>query len=260
VVKLLVYAYGTLAACAAVLIIAANKPNEPPKLGQSTAAAVATPDAGPDAGHPSIPKISKQPRNNSNPSEYVWKPYVEWAVKNPHPRTSNPEYLDAWGKWLNWNDWCTGMWKFERDFGKGKPLLPLVIDLADTLVAPREEQIRLDEHDLLINALASSKRSTSAVIDVIDRIASRSELLGKMARQQGLIHFMTPGFITAATQFQKDYPVFLLEDRKGLLKFFDSYDGYSALVLAQMTLQSTENTEKQKHWLAGENGPWNCDY
>jgi hypothetical protein len=85
-------------------------------------------------------EISKQPRNSSSPSEYVWKPYVEWAVKNPHPPSSNPEYLDAWGKWLNWNDWCTGWWKFERDFGKGKPLLPLSIDLADTLVAPRGEQ------------------------------------------------------------------------------------------------------------------------
>jgi hypothetical protein len=56
---------------------------------------------------------------------------------------------EALHKWFNWNDWCAGWWKGERDFfGSNKPLIDLAADIADTLVAPGAEQIRLDEHDL----------------------------------------------------------------------------------------------------------------
>ncbi len=79
-----------------------------------------------------------------------------------------------------------------------------------------------------------------------------------MAKEQGLIHFMTPGFITAAAKFQKDYPVFLLEDREGLLKFFDSYDGPahagSRLKLGNGT--GRRRLKRQPSSRTGENSPY----
>jgi hypothetical protein len=167
--------------------------------------------------------------------------------------------FEALRKWFNWNDWCAGWWKAERDlaglFGsKNTPLISLAVDIADTLVSPGAEQIRLDEHDLLIKALASSNRSSPVVIDVIDRITSRSELLASMAREYGSL---SHGFITAITKFQDDYPVFTRAENDELLKLFAGFDNDSLSVVAQMTVRTISNTDKQKRLLAGEN-VWIC--
>ena len=153
-----------------------------------------------------------------------------------------------------------GWWKAERDlagaFGsKNTPLISLAVDIADTLVAPDlEQQIRLDEHDLLIKALISNNRSSPALIDVIDRITSRSELLASMAREYGSL---SHGFITAITKFQDDYPVFTRAENDELLKLFAGFDNDSLSVVAQMTVRTISNTDKQKRLLAGEN-VWIC--
>jgi hypothetical protein len=148
----------------------------------------------------------------------------------------------------------------ERDlagaFGsKNTPLMSIAVDIADTLVSPGGEQIRLDEHDLLIKGLISNRRSSPDVIDVIDRITSRSELLAVMVRKYGSLSYgsLSPSLIRALTKFQYDYPVFTQEENNNLLKLFDGFDHDSLGVAAQITVQSTNNSDKQKRLLAGEN-------
>jgi len=189
------------------------------------------------------------------------KLYVEKGTKCLIEQTDK---LEAIRKWFNWNDWCAGWWKGERDltgaFGsKNTPLMSLAVDISDTLLSPGEEQIRLDERELLIKALISNKRSSPAVIDVIDRITSRSELLASMVREYGSFSYgtLSPGLIKAITKFQEDYPVFTRAENNDLLKLFDGFDNDSFSVAAQITVQSTINTDKQKRLLAGEN-VWLC--
>jgi hypothetical protein len=260
-----------IAACVVALTVTAR--GETAKESNASAdgsAAAAKSEAEPRP--PLIPSSRKQPRSSSNPPEEVWRPYVEWAIKNPYglPILISPDLArvfhktDAFQKWVNWNDWCTGMWKFERDAGlENKPLIPLAADIADILIIPGEaggEEIRLVEHDLLIKALASSNRSSPAVIDIIDRITSRSELLANMARKATGNIGLFPGFVTAAAKFQDDYPVFTRTENDELLKLFAGFDNASLTVVTQMTLQTTNNTEKQKHLLADERGEstWFC--
>jgi hypothetical protein len=168
--------------------------------------------------------------------------------------------LEAIRKWFNWNDWCAGWWKAERDlagaFGsKNTPLMSLAVDIADTLFSPGEEQIRFDERELMIKALISSKRSSPVVIDVIDRITSRSELLASMVRKYGSVGYgtLSAELIRAITKFQQDYPVFTKAENHDLLILFDSFDNDSLSVAAQITVRSTINSDKQKRLLADEN-------
>jgi hypothetical protein len=213
-------------------------------------------------GAPDLVDISKRGDINALMRyEADMKLYVEKGTKCLIEQTDK---LEAIRKWFNWNDWCAGWWKGERDltgaFGsKNTPLMSLAVDISDTLLSPGEEQIRLDERELLIKALISNKRSSPAVIDVIDRITSRSELLASMVREYGSFSYgtLSPGLIKAIAKFQEDYPVFTRAENNDLLKLFDGFDNDSFSVAAQITVQSTINTDKQKRLLAGEN-VWLC--
>jgi hypothetical protein len=76
-----------------------------------------------------------------------------------------------------------------------------------------------------------------------------------MSREYGSL--LSPGFITAVTKLQGDYPIWARSENDELLKLFSGFDSYSLSVVAQLTIRTISNTDKQKRLLAGEN-VWIC--